>query len=66
LQKATTKASYVENIPSTSLQEKITKGIEEYENGEATHMAEGETINQFLYRLIAEYDYPHLGDRFLL
>ena len=41
-------------IDSQTLQAKITRGIAEYEQGKAIAMAEGESIEGYLNRLIAE------------
>ena len=41
-------------IDSETLQAKINRGIAEYEQGKATAMAEGETMEAFLDRMIKE------------
>lgn len=41
-------------IDEEALQAKINRGIAEYEQGKATAMAEGETMEEFLDRLIKE------------
>lgn len=41
-------------IDEETLQAKINRGIAEYEQGKATAMAEGETMEEFLDRLIKE------------
>ena len=45
---------FVLNIMSTTLEAKIRRGIEEYEQGKVHIMEEGESVDGFLSRMINE------------